>query len=134
MPDQPASQNALSFTKICVADLERSAKFYMSVIGMTKLMEYQLPGLEEIILQSPGNAGLSLTLMKWTPARRIVVGHEHGRLGVTTSDMPAFFEHARALGAKVTEEPREMKDLGIRVGFLSDPDGYAIEVVQILSR
>jgi len=64
-------------------------------------------------------------------AAAITVGHEHGRLGATTSDIGAFFARARTLGARVTEEPTLMGDLGLRVGFLADPDGYAIEIVQL---
>ena len=97
-------------------------------------MRYELPQLKEVVLQSPEKPdGMSLTLMHWDPPRPVIVGHEHGRLGVTTSDIEAFFAKARELGVRVTEEPTPMPDIGIKVGFLADPDGYVIEVVQLLA-
>lgn len=124
----------LSFTKLCVADLERSATFYKDVVGLREAWRYDMPGLKEVVLQSPDKPeGMSLGLMHWDPARPVVVGHEHGRIGVVTSDIDEFFSRARGLGSNVLEEPRAMPELGIKVGFLGDPDGYAVEVVELLT-
>ncbi len=132
MTTTPAT--VLSFTKLCVADLERSAKFYTDVVGLREAWRYKLPGLQEVVLQTVDKAdGMSLGLMLWDPPRPVVVGHEHGRIGVVTSDIEAFFARARGLGARVLEDPHAMPDIGIKVGFLADPDGYAVEVVQMVA-
>ena len=126
--------SVLSFTKLCVADLERSAQFYTNVIGLREAWRYRLPGLQEVVLQSVEKPdGMSLGLMLWDPPRAVVVGHEHGRIGVVTSDIEAFFARARGQGARVLEEPLAMPEIGIKVGFLADPDGYAVEVVQMVA-
>ena len=126
--------SVLSFTKICVADLERSARFYTEVVGLREAWRYNLPGVREVVLQTVDKAdGMSLGLMQWDPPRPVVVGHEHGRIGVVTSDVEAFFARARERQARVLEEPHAMPEVGIKVGFLADPDGYAVEVVQIVA-
>lgn len=124
----------LSFTKLCVADLERSARFYTSIVGLREAWRYALPGLQEVVLQTVDKPdGMSLGLMQWDPPRPLVVGHEHGRIGVVTPDVDAFFVRACNLGARVLEEPHAMPEVGVKVGFLADPDGYAVEVVQLLA-
>ncbi len=132
MPTNPST--VLSFTKLCVADLERSAKFYTEVLGLRVAWRYDMPGLKEVVLQSADKPdGMSLGLMLWDPPRQVVVGHEHGRIGIVTTDIEALFARARGLGARVLEEPHAMPEIGIRVGFLADPDGYAVEVVQMVA-
>lgn len=129
-----ASSTVLSFTKLCVGDLERSAKFYTDIIGLREAWRYDMPGLKEVVLQTVDKPdGMSLGLMLWDPPRPVVVGHEHGRIGVVTPDVEAFFDRARALGATVLEQPHAMPEVGIKVGFLADPDGYAVEVVQMVA-
>lgn len=125
----------LTFTKLCVTDIDRSAEWYESILGLREFARYRVPGLSEVTLQSDGSdpmSTMSLTLMQWDPAKPVVVGHEHGRLGVITSDVEAYFARARSLGGRVIDEPKAMPEVGVKVGFLADPDGYAIEVVELL--
>lgn len=133
-PTSAAPTSVLSFTKLCVSDLDRSARFYVEVLGLREAWRYAFPGLNEVVLQSADKAdGMSLGLMLWDPPRPLAVGHEHGRIGVVTSDVEGFFARARTLGARVLEEPHEMPDVGFKVGFIADPDGYAVEVVQMIA-
>ena len=126
---------ALTFTKLCVRDLGRSTEFYERALGMRVAARFERADLLEVQLQfgdGPGEA--SLVLMEWIPARDVVVGHEHGRLGIATGDLDALFARVRRAGGKVTEEPRELPEHGVRVGFVADPDGYSIEIVGPLAR
>jgi len=125
----------LSFTKLCVRDLARSAEFYQRALGMREAARFERADLREIQLQygdGPGEA--SLVLMQWIPAREIVVGHEHGRLGIVTPDLDALFARVRRAGGKIAEEAQELAEHKVRVGFVTDPDGYSIEVVEPLVR
>jgi lactoylglutathione lyase len=129
-----AGHNRLAFTKLSVADLERSREFYVRALGMREKARYGRPDLLEVELALSGDAAeTTLVLMQWVPARKPVVGDEHGRLGIVTSDIRGLFARARAAGAAVTEDVRELREHGVWIGFLADPDGYAIEVVQPLT-
>ena len=125
----------LSFTKLCVADLARSVDFYTRVLGMKQTAHYEFPDLHEVILKFTESLDeASLALMKWIPDREVVVGHEHGRLGIVTPDLDGLVERVRGAGFEVTEESRDLSEQGIRVVFVADPDGYAIEIVEMLQR
>ena len=125
----------LTFTKLCVRDLARSAEFYERALGMREAARYERPDLLEIQLQyGDGPGEVSLVLMQWVPAREIVVGHEHGRLGIVTPDLDGLFARVRRAGGKIAEEAQALGELGVRVGFVQDPDGYSIEIVEPLAR
>jgi catechol 2,3-dioxygenase-like lactoylglutathione lyase family enzyme len=125
----------LSFTKLCVRDLARSSEFYQRALGMRETARYERPDLREIQLQyGDGPGEVSLVLMQWIPAREVVVGHEHGRLGIVTPDLDALFASVRRAGGKITEAAQELAEHGVRVGFVADPDGYSIEVVEPQAR
>jgi len=124
----------LAFTKLSVSDLERSREFYVRVLGMHERARYGRPDLLEVELAlSDAAAEATLVLMQWVPARKPQVGDEHGRLGIVTPDIRGLFARARGAGATVTEEVKELPEYGVLVGFLADPDGYAIEVLQPLT-
>ena len=126
---------ALTFTKLCVRDLARSTEFYERALGMRVAARYERADLREVQLQyGDGSGEVSLVLMEWIPAREVVVGHEHGRLGIVTGDLDALFARVRRAGGKITEEPQELALHKVRVGFAADPDGYSIEVVEPFAR
>jgi len=130
-----SQSDALTFTKLCVRDLARSTEFYERALGMRVAARYERADLREVQLQyGDGPGEVSLVLMQWIPAREVVVGHEHGRLGIVTGDLDALFARVRRAGGKITEEPQELAEHHVRVGFAADPDGYSIEVVEPLAR
>ena len=131
MSDRPHS---LTFTKICVRDLARSAAFYERALGMRVAARYERAELREVQLQyGDGPGEIALVLMEWIPAREVVVGHEHGRLGILTDDLDALIAQVRRAGGKVIEVPQELAEHKVRIGFVADPDGYSIEIVQPLA-
>jgi len=122
--------HALTFTKICVRDLARSAEFYERALGMLVAARYERADLREVQLQyGDGPGEVSVVLMEWIPPREISVGHEHGRLGIVTSDLDGLVACVRRAGGKITEEPHELAEHGVRISFVEDPDGYSIEIV-----
>ena len=132
MSDHP---HALTFTKICVRDLARAAAFYERALGMRVAARYERADLKEVQLQyGDGPGEVSVVLMEWVPAREIAVGHEHGRLGIVTRDLDGLVASVRRAGGKVTEEPHDLAEHGVRIGFVEDPDGYSIEIVEPLAR
>src|SRR5215475_8013787 len=106
-----AQSPLLTFTKLCVRDLARSTEFYERALGMHVAARYERADLREVQLQyADGPGEIALVLMEWIPAREVVVGHEHGRLGIATGDLDALVARVRAAGGKVSEEPRELAE------------------------
>jgi predicted enzyme related to lactoylglutathione lyase len=121
-----------SFTKIVVSDLEHMADFYAELQQRKPVQRVQaaIDGapIDEIIFD--GGNGVGLVLLKWVSqaapdATGVIVGF-------ATPDIAAFFARAEAAGAKVRQSPRPIAEAGGRnVGFLEDPEGHLLEVVEM---
>lgn len=121
-----------SFTKLVVADLERAARFYHDVFGMEQVQRIQAEiagdAIDEIILGTDGGPGL--ILLQWAARSAPDVGAVI--LGFTTSDASAVFARVLAAGGRVREPVRPVAEAGgLRVGFLEDPEGHLLEIVEL---
>jgi predicted enzyme related to lactoylglutathione lyase len=120
-----------AFTKLVVDDLELTARFYEDVFALTRLQRVcaSIAGspIEEIVLGSDG--GMGPVLLKWldkpdSPRGEVI-------LGVTTTDIHSLFERAKAAGGHVYVVPAVSPEAGgLIVGFLEDPEGHLIEVIE----
>src|SRR4051812_45486824 len=124
-------RGSIAATGIVVRDLERSGAFYSKVLGMQELQRIAVPDmhLAEVIMSFPGSRGGALVLRRYTDdvARDYVdIG---GKLVLSVDDPAALVEAARSAGAEVIREPAEYPGFGL-IGFVADPDGYALELVQ----
>ena len=55
-------------------------------------------------------------------------------LGFQTSDLEAFVQRVQKSGGKVVQ-PIEVREAhGVKVAFVTDPEGHLIEVVELLAR
>jgi len=135
MAEQAAPGTGFSFTKICVDDLERAASFYAGVFGMKEWSRHESPTIQEIMLKSSdAPAAPTLVLMKPIPAPAIVIGTGHGPIGMIVADIDDVVARTLKAGGKITKEPYGMAQLGIKVAFVEDLDGHAVELVEMVSR
>ena len=117
-------------TGIVVDDLDRSIAFYTDVVGMQEQRRIDVPDMSliEVMMGFAGRRGPALILMRYTdgpPRRYVDIG---GKLVVSVADSTAVLEAARAGGGTVSREPKAYPGLGL-IGFITDPDGYTIEVI-----
>lgn len=113
----------LAAVRINVTDLERSERFYRETFTLPAAQAY---GDHERVLSLPGANATRLTLIHTddTP--------ENGGLAMIVADMEATMRAATAAGGRVTREPQAMNVGGpARIGFIEDPDGVSIELIQI---
>jgi lactoylglutathione lyase len=110
-----------------VTDLERSLAFYTTlgyaVIG--SVPETAFGSLT--MLQLPGDPFVSLELVH-DPARPVEDIGAVNHLVVQVDDLQATVAELAAKG--VTAEPPAEPGPGVRTSWLTDPDGYRIELVQ----
>ena len=138
---------APSHVGICVADLERSLRFYVEGLGFTATDRYDLdsgalPGLERS-LEVPGpvqlssqmvvHGALKLELLHYPDGSASgVPSTSRGHLGLThlcftVEDQESVAARLVACGGQVLEHTRS--NVGVSILFLADPDGTRIELL-----
>jgi catechol 2,3-dioxygenase-like lactoylglutathione lyase family enzyme len=110
-----------------VTDLERSLAFY-TALGYAKLGVVPETGFGSLtMLQLPDDPFVSLELVHH-PARPVVDIGAVNHLVVQVDELTATIADLAAKGL-VAEPPTEPGP-GVRTSWLTDPDGYRIELVQ----
>jgi lactoylglutathione lyase len=116
---------------IRVADEARSVKFYQDAFGLEIADKIAFDSFSLIYLSnSEDDFELELTVNHGHGAYEL--GNGYGHLAVSVDDLAAAHERISATGASCTPV-RELALDGRLVGkffFVTDPDGYKIEVLQ----
>jgi predicted enzyme related to lactoylglutathione lyase len=130
----PAPLAHFGFTKLQVADLEKSAAFYTRVAGLTQQTRVDTDSggrkLSEIIFNPTRPGSATLVLIHYYDSPKPVVGELI--LGFETGDIDGFVARAVEAGGSIVREAWEMPEMKIRVAFVADPEGHVIELVQPL--
>jgi len=58
-------------------------------------------------------------------------GNAFGHLALGVEDIYTACDNIRALGGNVTREPGPVKGGETHIAFITDPDGYQIELIQV---
>jgi lactoylglutathione lyase len=120
-------------TMLRVGDLQRSIDFYTRVMGMQLLrttdrpeQKYSLAFVgygderEQAVLELTYNYGVE----------RYEIGSAFGHIAIAVDDAYAACESIRAAGGSVTREAGPVKGGTTVIAFVTDPDGYKIELIQ----
>ncbi|HYZ33678.1 MAG TPA: VOC family protein, partial [Crenalkalicoccus sp.] len=117
---------------IRVLEEARSVAFYRTALGLEVADRLVFEGFTLVYLRDPESGfEVELTVNHGRDAP-YTLGDGYGHLAVSVPDLEA--EHARISAAGI--EPGPIKDMAhegkplARFFFLSDPDGYRIEVLQ----
>ena len=117
-----------------VGDLQRSIDFYTKVMGMTLLRTTERPEQKYSLAfvgyggGNPGQAEIELTYNWGTDQYELGTAYGHIALGVP--DAYAACERIKAAGGKVTREAGPVAGGTTVIAFVTDPDGYKIELIQ----
>jgi predicted enzyme related to lactoylglutathione lyase len=124
-----------AFTKLVVADLDASSAFYTQVFGLREQyrVKDEIAGrpMEEILFESTAPGGATLVLLHFADTPKPPSGSVIG--GFLTDEIEDVFERAVAAGGSVAEPTHDAPEHGVRVGFLTDPDGHLLEICQLLA-
>lgn len=125
----------LLHTMIRVGDLQRSIDFYTRVLGMTLLRTSENPEYKYSLAfvgfgKNPDHAEIELTYNHGVDSYEMGTAFGHIALGM--EDVYAACEKIRAAGGKITREPGPVKGGSTVIAFVTDPDGYKIELIQRL--
>jgi lactoylglutathione lyase len=121
-------------TMLRVGDLERSIAFYTKVLGMTLLRTSENPEYRYTLAflgyegGNPDQAEIELT-HNWG-VDDYDMGTAFGHIAIGVPDAHAACEKIRAAGGNVTRDPGPVKGGTTVIAFVTDPDGYKIELIQ----
>lgn len=115
---------------IAVSDLEKSTGFYTQIVGMKKLMTFNVSYMDENVMGYEGR-GASLLLMHYTDGSNPNCKDNPIKIVIYVADIKSIFENARADNVEITREPEALEAIGgALMGMLKDPDGYLIEMIE----
>ncbi len=120
-------------TMLRVGDMQRSIDFYTCVLGMQLLRTTDRPEQKYSLAfvgygDERSNAVLELTYNYGV--ERYDLGTGFGHIAIGVDDVYATCERIRAAGGNVTREPGPVKGGTTVIAFVTDPDGYKIELIQ----
>ena len=123
----------LLHTMLRVGDMQRSIDFYTRILGMKVLRQSENPEYKYSLTflgydSNPAQAEIELTYNWGTDSYELGTAYGHIALGMP--DIYAACEKIRAAGGEVSREPGPVKGGTTVIAFVTDPDGYKIELIQ----
>ena len=123
----------LLHTMLRVGDLQRSIDLYTQVMGMTLLRQSENPSQKYSLAflgygPNPEHAELELTYNHGVSSYEL--GTAYGHIAVAVPDAYAACEKIRASGGAVTREAGPVNGGTTVIAFVTDPDGYKVELIQ----
>jgi lactoylglutathione lyase len=116
-----------------VGNLQRAIDFYTGVLGMQLLRTTERPDQKYSLAfvgygTNPDHAEIELTY-NWG-VEQYELGTAFGHIALGVSDVYAACDRIRAAGGNITREPGPVKGGSTVIAFVTDPDGYKIELIQ----
>lgn len=116
-----------------VGNLQRAIDFYTQVLGMKLLRTSENPEYKYSLAfvgyeGNPAQAEIELTYNWGTDSYNL--GSAFGHIALGVPDVAAACEKIRATGGNITREAGPVKGGTTVIAFVTDPDGYKIELIQ----
>mgnify|MGYP006192794603 FL=1 len=123
----------LLHTMLRVGNLQRSIDFYTQVLGMTLQRTSENPEYKYSLAfvgygTNPDHAEIELTY-NWG-VESYEMGTAYGHIALGVPDVYAACDKIKAAGGKVTREAGPVKGGTTVIAFVTDPDGYKVELIQ----
>jgi lactoylglutathione lyase len=120
-------------TMLRVGNLQRSIDFYTQAMGMALLRTTDRPEQKYSLAfvgygSNPEHAEIELTYNYGVDSYELGTAYGHIALGVP--DVVAACTTIKAKGGNITREPGPVKGGNTVIAFVTDPDGYKIELIE----
>ena len=122
-------------TMLRVGDLKRSIDFYTKVLGMNLLRTTERPEQKYSLAfvgygkgNSDGQAEIELTYNHGVDSYEM--GTAYGHIAIGVPDAYAACVNIKAAGGNVIREAGPVAGGDTVIAFVTDPDGYKIELIQ----
>ncbi len=124
-------------TMLRVGNLPRSIDFYTQIMGMQLLRTTERPEQKYSLAfvgygTNPDHAEIELTYNHGVDSYELGSAYGHIAIGVkdVAATCAAVREKAASLGGAITREPGPVKGGNTVIAFITDPDGYKIELIE----
>jgi lactoylglutathione lyase len=123
----------LLHTMLRVGNLQRAIDFYTQAMGMQLLRTTDRPDQKYSLAfvgygNNPEHAEIELTYNYGVDSYEL--GSAYGHIALGVSDIYATCESIRTKGGNITREPGPVKGGNTVIAFVTDPDGYKIELIE----
>jgi lactoylglutathione lyase len=122
-------------TMLRVGDLNRSINFYTKVLGMNVLRTTERPEQKYSLAfvaygrgNADGHAEIELTYNHGVHSYEM--GTAYGHIAIGVPDAYLACANIKAAGGNVTREAGPVAGGDTIIAFVTDPDGYKIELIQ----
>lgn len=119
-------------TMIRVKDLDKSYKFYTEELGFVESRRKEFPDkkFDLAYLKLPESPDYELELTyNYDQEEAYDLGNGYGHIALSNPDIKSFREELSKKGYEVTEI-RGLSDNSDQYFFITDPDGYKIEIIE----
>jgi lactoylglutathione lyase len=114
---------------INVTDIDRTVGFY-EALGLECTSRTEIPHAFEAIIEHPDKGSKMQLAQQKDQDGPIDMGSSLWKLYVNTDDIEATYRAALDAGATSVSAPERMERWPVTIAFVSDPDGYQVELVQ----
>jgi len=129
-----AGDISLNAARVGGKDVAALAEFYKAAFGLKEVNRIEIPTMLEIML----NFGDTVEAAKANTAAQVVIMPKSDTDGndsvahiiFNVTDIKAVVEAVKAAGGTIIREPATFGDSGMVFGFVADPAGNQIEMLQ----
>ncbi len=123
----------LLHTMLRVGNLQRAIDFYTQAMGMQLLRTTDRPEQKYSLAfvgygNNPEHAEIELTYNYGVDSYEL--GSAYGHIALGVPDVYAACQTIKAKGGNITREPGPVKGGNTVIAFVTDPDGYKIELIE----
>lgn len=115
---------------IYVTDIERSERFYTEVIGLKVQSRTEIPGVHEIVLAADEGGGRLQLAQRHDEPQPIDHGFALWKIYMNVDNAQDTHDRAVEFGCESRMVPEKLERWPVIVGFVNDPDGYSVELVE----
>jgi lactoylglutathione lyase len=117
---------------IYVSDLERSVTFYTDIIGLKVQSRTEIDDVHEAVLAADQGGGRLQLAERYNGGQPVDHGFALWKHYMIVDDAAAVHQKAVDAGYTSTMVPARLERWPVIVGFINDPDGYSIELLQYI--
>jgi len=116
---------------ITVTDLEAMSEFYEETLGLEYAHQNDVGG--QVNYYVTGNSSAEIQFIHSPDAEPSPDRAAMDHIAIQVDDVDGTVEHAtEQWDSEVAREPMTVDDLDVRIAFITDPEGYVVELVEVL--